>query len=94
MAEPITLADLTDHERRWMVHILATLQENIDDELQCAFTPFYDAHMRAENPERFRQIWQYMHEAMTQVMERIHPEEAAAWAAEAAAFKAEHGSTF
>jgi len=35
-----------------------------------------------------------MHEAMTQVMERIHPEEAAAWAAEAAAFKAEHGSTF
>ena len=71
MADPITVTDLTDHERRWMVHILATLQDNIEDELQCQCTPFYDAHIRTENPARFRQIWQYLREAMTQVMERI-----------------------
>lgn len=75
MQEYGTLSDLSDRDRRWLVHIFAALQQGIQDELECDSIPFHDQNVR-DAPDRFESLWTYVHNALTQCMERTHAEEA------------------
>jgi hypothetical protein len=76
MSDTTTVADLTDHERRWLVHIFAALQEHIQDELEHDSIPYHDASLLAD-AARVQRLWQYVANEWTQCMHRVHPEEAA-----------------
>jgi hypothetical protein len=89
MANHETLPELTDHDRRWLVHVFAALREGIRDELKYEEIPFHDDSL-VEDWTRFNHLYSYVYAALTWCMEQTHPDEAATVAAEVAASRARH----
>ena len=75
MQDPVPLTDLTDRDRRWLVHIFRALQNHIQDELECPEIRFHDTDVLT-NHDRFGDLWTYVHDALTGCMERTHAQEA------------------
>jgi hypothetical protein len=75
MEDHVTLTEVTDRDRRWLVHIFAALQQHIQDELEHDGIPFHDDSIYDDH-DRFWRLWTYVHDALTRCMERTHAEEA------------------
>jgi hypothetical protein len=80
---PITepLPDLTDRDKRWLVHVFAALRNGIDDELDYDSIPFHDASLVVDQDRRDH-LYNYVYSALTWCMEQTHAEEAARVAAD------------
>jgi hypothetical protein len=90
MAQALTLTDLTDHERRWMVNIFAALSGHIEDELEHEGIDHHIPGLHADNEERFDQLWDYVTWELRQCMLRLDAQEVARMDAELAAYRAAH----
>jgi hypothetical protein len=81
------LPTLTDHDRRWMVHVFAALREGIRDELKLEELPFHDDSL-VDDWDRYNHLYSYVYASLTWCMEQTHADEAAVVAAEIAASRA------
>jgi len=75
MDRPLTIEDFPDRDRRWLVHIFATLQNHIQDEMECPENHWHDTDLYT-NQERFGRLWTYVYDELTRCMERTHVQEA------------------
>jgi hypothetical protein len=80
MATIAPLPELTDHDRRWVVHIFAALREGITDEIEYEEIAYHD-ESALDDRDRFDHVWNYVYAALTWCMEQTHAEEAATVAA-------------
>jgi hypothetical protein len=89
MTQPDILSDLTDHDRRWLVHIFAALTNGIQDEIEYDAIAYHDESIY-DDRERFNTLYSYVYNALTWCMQQAHAEEAAVVQAETDAYGAAH----
>ena len=91
MDRPITVEDLTDQERRWMVQIFGALQNHIQDELEYEEILHHDPTIVDDHERKFR-LWSYVNDQLAQCMAHTDPEETARLGAWYAALREEAGA--
>jgi hypothetical protein len=82
MATPLTLDDLSDRERRRLVHAVAWLTKRLEEALTDANLPPFDLVL-SRGGERTQALCQCAEQELLGLLHRLHPEEAARLRAEA-----------
>jgi hypothetical protein len=73
---PLSLTGLSDHDRRWLVHVFWALSGAIEDAIECEATPFHDAEVFDDDGKRCNRLGDYVRSEIAACMTRVHAEEA------------------
>jgi len=76
MTAPLVLEDLSDRERRRVVHAIAWLTKRLEEALTDANLPPFDLVL-SRGSERTQTVCQFAETELLRCMQHIHPEETA-----------------